>query len=204
VQATIDELKRDQKLEKAKETKQRLVDMERESRRGADWADTERRTLDAGRLDIGSLVELVGLGVIGTLLESPEGKKRVRVRVGEGAVLATVADLVGIQAAHPTAPSRGNQRPSMPKGERNVMDREAATAVDVRGQAADEALESVVAALDRAALAGQPLFRIIHGYGTGRLKAVLREYLAASPYVGRFRAGERAEGGDGVTIVELK
>jgi DNA mismatch repair protein MutS2 len=204
VQATIDELKRDQKLEKAKETKQRLVDMERESRRGADWADTERRTLDAGRLDIGSLVELVGLGVIGTLLESPEGKKRVRVRVGEGAVLATVADLVGIQAAHPTAPSRGNQRPSMPKGERNVMDREAATAVDVRGQAADEALESVVAALDRAALAGQPLLRIIHGYGTGRLKAVLREYLAASPYVGRFRAGERAEGGDGVTIVELK
>ena len=63
---------------------------------------------------------------------------------------------------------------------------------------------AVVAALDRATLAGHPLIRIIHGYGTGRLKAVLREYLAASPYVIRFRAGERNEGGDGVTIAELR
>ena len=84
------------------------------------------------------------------------------------------------------------------------MDGEAASAVDVRGQAGDEALETVVAALDRATLAGQPLLRIIHGYGTGRLKAVLRDYLVASPYAVRFRAGERSEGGDGVTIVELK
>ncbi|MGH7410146.1 MAG: Smr/MutS family protein, partial [Candidatus Methylomirabilis sp.] len=49
-----------------------------------------------------------------------------------------------------------------------------------------------------------PLLRIIHGHGTGRLKAALRDYLKDSPYVGAFRAGERPEGGDGVTIVELK
>lgn len=201
VQATIDELKRDRKLEKAKEAKQRLAHMELQSRHEA---DSERPAIDASRLDIGSLVELVGLGITGTLLESPEGKKRVRVKVGEGAVLATVADLVGIHPSHATAPSRESRRPAASKGERSVMEDEAATAVDVRGQAGDEALESVVAALDRAALAGQPLLRIIHGYGTGRLKAVLREYLTASPYVSRFRAGERAEGGDGVTIVELK
>jgi DNA mismatch repair protein MutS2 len=201
VQATIDEVKRDQSLHKAKEAKQRLVNMELQSRREA---ESERPTIEANRLDIGSLVELVGLGIMGTLLESPEGKKRVRVKVGEGAVLATVADLVGIHAAHPTAGSRESKRPVAPKGERPVMDSDAATAVDVRGQVGDEALETVVAALDRATLAGQPLLRIIHGYGTGRLKAVLRDYLAASPYVGRFRTGERSEGGDGVTIVELK
>ncbi|MER3423229.1 MAG: hypothetical protein C4293_08350, partial [Nitrospiraceae bacterium] len=61
-----------------------------------------------------------------------------------------------------------------------------------------------IATLDRAALAGSPSLRIIHGHGTGRLKTVLRDYLKASPYVSAFRAGERAEGGDGVTIVELK
>ena len=69
---------------------------------------------------------------------------------------------------------------------------------------ADEALESTIAALDRAALAGSPFMRLIHGHGTGRLRSVLRSYLSESPYVASFRSGERAEGGDGVTIVELK
>ena len=201
VQAMIDELKRDQKLEKAKETKQRLAQLEVQSSRES---DPGRAAIDPSRLDVGSRVELTGLGLTGILLESPQGKKRVRVKVGEGAVLATVSDLAGIDESRPTSPKREGERPIAPRFARDSTDGDAATAVDVRGQAGDEALESVVTALDRATLAGRPLVRIIHGYGTGRLKAVLREYLTASPYVARFRAGERAEGGDGVTIVELK
>ena len=46
--------------------------------------------------------------------------------------------------------------------------------------------------------------RLIHGHGTGRLKTAIRDYLRESPYVASFRSGERAEGGDGVTIVKLK
>jgi DNA mismatch repair protein MutS2 len=76
--------------------------------------------------------------------------------------------------------------------------------VDVRGQAADEALDRVVAALDRATLDEAPFLRIIHGHGTGRLKAVLREYLKGSPYVAEFRPGDKAEGGDGVTVAKLR
>ena len=75
--------------------------------------------------------------------------------------------------------------------------------VDVRGKAADEALDEVVAALDRATVAAAPFLRIIHGHGTGKLKASLRDYLKDSPYVAEFRAGDRAEGGDGVTVVKL-
>ena len=78
------------------------------------------------------------------------------------------------------------------------------TVVDVRGKAADEALDDVVAALDRATLAGAPFLRIIHGHGTGKLKASLRVYLKDSPYVAAFRTGDRGEGGDGVTIVKLR
>ncbi len=78
------------------------------------------------------------------------------------------------------------------------------TVVDVRGQAADEALDYVVAALDRATFDGAPYLRIIHGHGTGRLKTVLREYLKESPYVAEFRPGDRAEGGDGVTVAKLR
>ena len=62
----------------------------------------------------------------------------------------------------------------------------------------------VLAGLDRAVFGGSPFVRIIHGHGTGRLRSTLREYLKASPYVVAFRPGDRAEGGDGVTIVELR
>ncbi len=65
-------------------------------------------------------------------------------------------------------------------------------------------MELTLAALDRATLEGIASLRIIHGHGTGRLKAVLRDYLKNSPYVATFGAGQREEGGDGVTIAELK
>jgi DNA mismatch repair protein MutS2 len=78
------------------------------------------------------------------------------------------------------------------------------TVVDVRGQAADDALDQVVAALDRAVLAGARFLRIIHGHGTGRLKSALREYLKESPYVEDFRPGDRHEGGDGTTVARLR
>ena len=118
-------------------------------------------------------------------------------------MLATVANLVGLARGR-TAPS-----PPVSSSPRRVssgggMGLDEQTVVDVRGKAADEALDEVVAALDRATLAAAPFLRIIHGHGTGKLKASLRDYLKDSPYVTEFRAGDRAEGGDGVTIATLR
>ena len=45
---------------------------------------------------------------------------------------------------------------------------------------------------------------IVHGHGTGALKQAIRDYLASSPYIRMFRPGETHEGGDGVTVVELR
>ena len=58
--------------------------------------------------------------------------------------------------------------------------------------------------LDRLYAEGAPEAAILHGHGTGALKQALREHLAASPYVGSFRAGDRHEGGDAVTVVALR
>lgn len=202
VQATVDALKRDQKLIKAKETKERLMDLELQVK---SELTPLREPVPMDRLGVGSTVEIGGLGMSGTLLELPQGKKRVRVKVGEGEVLVTVANLIGL------AQGGGGREQSTPIASSHVQsgrdarpDGEAQTIVDVRGQAADEAIDQVVAALDRAALSGAPYLRIIHGHGTGRLKSALRAYLKDSPYVEEFRAGDRAEGGDGVTVAQLR
>ncbi len=201
VQATVDEVKREQKLIKAKEAKQRLVELEAKVR--SELTPTGQ-PVPLDQLGVGDQVEIGGLGMMGTLLEVPQGKKRVRVKVGEGEVLATVANLSGLarNAASQSAPDRPS--PAKATGTARSYHAEEQTVVDVRGKAADEALDDVVAALDRAALAGTPTLRIIHGHGTGRLKTTLREYLKTSPYVEAFRAGDRSEGGDGATIVTLR
>ncbi|MBH0198419.1 MAG: endonuclease MutS2 [Nitrospira sp.] len=202
VQATVDAVKREQKLIKAKEAKQRLSELEQQTRQEL---ASPGEPIPLEQLKIGDVVEIAGLGMTGSLLETPQGKKRVRVKVGDGEVLATVSNLIGLArgsevAASPAAPSTGPRRFSTGGG----LGLDEQTVVDVRGQAADDALDQVVAALDRAVLDGAPFMRIIHGHGTGRLKSALREYLKDSPYVESFRPGDRAEGGDGVTVVKMR
>jgi DNA mismatch repair protein MutS2 len=200
VQATMDALKRDQKLSRAKEIKDRLGQLERQAQ---SELVPPGQPIPVDRLTVGSPIEIAGLGVTGTLLEAPQGKKRVRVKVGEGEVLASVANLVGLaETAAPSSKPSPSPRTVQPRHRTSFEDEP--TAVDVRGHAADDALDRVVAALDGATVSGAPFIRIIHGQGTGRLKSVLRQYLKESPYVADFRAGERAEGGDGVTVVRLR
>lgn len=200
VQGVLEEVKRERTLVKAREAKQRLAEIEaQEQPRLTDAA----ATVPVDRLQTGGRVELARLGKTGTLLESPQGKKRVRVRVGDVEMSVAVSSLIGLAGPHEPERASAAAPRRLPPGA-SFAETEAATVLDLRGRMADEALDATVTALDRAALAGAPLLRIIHGHGTGRLKAVVRDYLKSSPYVAAFRAGERAEGGDGVTVVELK
>ena len=202
VQATVDTVKGEQRLIKAKAAKQRLFELEAQTRAELAPAGTP---IPLEQLGVGDQVEISGLGMTGTLLETTQGKKRVRVKVGAGELLATVANLVGLargQAAQPKPASAPSTPRRFQPGGGLGLDEQ--TVVDVRGKAADEALDDVVAALDRATMAAVPFLRIIHGHGTGKLKASLRDYLKDSPYVAGARPGDRAEGGDGVTIVTLR
>jgi DNA mismatch repair protein MutS2 len=79
-----------------------------------------------------------------------------------------------------------------------------AQALDLRGHRADEALLELEAFLDRTALAGADTVLVIHGHGSGALRRAVREYLATSTYVARYRQGAASEGGDGVSVVSLK
>ena len=200
VQDIIEEVRRERTLVKAREAKQKLAEIEV---RQQPCPEEGMETVPLDRLGAGDRVELVRLGKTGSLLEAPQGKKRVKVRVGDVEMSVALSDLIGL--AGPPEPKRPVPSvPRRPPPSASPADAEAATVLDLRGRMADEALDATVAALDRAALAGAPLLRIIHGHGTGRLKAVIRDYLKSSPYVAGFRAGERAEGGDGVTVVQLR
>jgi DNA mismatch repair protein MutS2 len=73
----------------------------------------------------------------------------------------------------------------------------------VRGMRVDEALRALDLELDRALRAGEERVQVLHGHGSGALKAAVREHLQRSPYVSRSRPAEQHEGGDGVTVADL-
>ena len=75
--------------------------------------------------------------------------------------------------------------------------------LDMRGERVEEGLARLERYLDDAYLARLPWVRIIHGKGTGALRDAVRSMLREHPVVGEFRAGEAAEGGDGVTVAKL-
>jgi DNA mismatch repair protein MutS2 len=75
--------------------------------------------------------------------------------------------------------------------------------LDLRGQRAEEALLKFETYVDDAFRAGLPFVRIIHGKGTGALRAAIRENLTGHPLVRKFESAAPNEGGDGVTIAVL-
>ncbi len=76
--------------------------------------------------------------------------------------------------------------------------------INLIGQRAEEAVETVDKFLDSAAMAAVDRVRIIHGHGMGILKKAIGDLLSRSPHVEKFYPATPAEGGTGATIVELK
>jgi DNA mismatch repair protein MutS2 len=158
-----------------------------------------------GELQRGARVRLVSLGQEGEVLEVGGGEALVR--VGSLKVRRPVGDLLPLRGRAAPAPGFGRSR-----GERLEAAEELRPAelrlperrLDARGLRVEELLREVDRFLDALYGEGAPECVILHGHGTGALKHALREHLAASPYVGTFRPGDRHEGGDAVTVVQLR
>ena len=75
--------------------------------------------------------------------------------------------------------------------------------LDLRGQRLEVALEKTEAFCDLGVVKHVSPLVLIHGHGTGKLKAGIRGWLTGNRYVDGFRPGEAGEGGDGVTVVAL-
>ncbi len=175
-------------------------------------------------LRVGARVRVPSLGADGVVAKAPDERGRLKVNVGKITVDVHVSELAetgapAVQAAAPTVRRgdvrRANARAAVLSGgggapsTAQVEDSlgwavpSSANTLDLRGQRADEVRDAVEAYLDRASMEDRSPVFILHGHGTGALKKIVREYLAASPYVRRWAPGGKGQGGDGVSIVDL-
>jgi len=157
------------------------------------------------------------LGANGIVARAADARGRVKVTVGNITVEADAADLKDPTskakgtAARDLAGRRGTATPpgspsavAAAEDPLGLASPTGSNTLDLRGSRADDALSAVESFLDRAALDGRSPVFLVHGHGTGALRKLVRAYLQGSPYVARWAPGEPRQGGDGVSVVELR
>jgi DNA mismatch repair protein MutS2 len=144
-------------------------------------------------LSVGDTVKILTTGVTATVLKEPRDGS---VYVQAGAIKLTLP-LSEVTPAKEEKKVRKLGRVSRATVSPGMS-------LDVRGRTLDEAILETDSYLDAAFLAGLNEVVIIHGKGTGVLRAGLRDYLRTHAHVKTFRPGQFGEGEDGVTVITIK
>jgi len=188
--------------EAAKEARRRVEEAARRQREKVPVApaSTRRSGVRSEPLRVGASVRVESLGRTGTLLELRE--RDAMVDAGGIRLRLPLDDLTALPPGAP-GQSAATRRPGRPAGGRIDANLDARPEVDLRGMRPGDLALHLGRALDTAIMAGLPSFRIIHGKGTGALRAEVEELLRADPRITSYRSGERFEGGTGVTVVEF-
>ena len=145
----------------------------------------------------GDKVKILTLGAEGTVLAPPDEKGEVQLQAGMMKFKAPLSQLRMIR-------QEPAKEKTTVKAKTGMMTRTVKSECDVRGMNLEEALDAVGLYLDEAVLAGLNEVYIIHGKGTGILRAGIQQDLRKNKHVKGFRRGMYGEGEDGVTVVTLK
>lgn len=137
------------------------------------------------------------LGVVQTL---PDNKGEVTVQMGILKFTVNIRDLEKTQSEIEKEKSKSSYKQVM----RNTAMKQAKQELDVRGLNVEEAIIEIEKFFDDSILFGLKRVDIIHGKGTGALRAGLTGFFRKSKYVDEFRLGNADEGGAGVTVVTLR
>ncbi len=129
-------------------------------------------------------------------------KSRIKVKCGNMTTEVSADDLYYAKTEINKKAARFQRGKSDPKTKINT--RSINNELNVIGQTVDEAIANVDAFIDSAVLAGLSQLWIIHGMGTGKLRAGLHEHFRKHPNVAEFRLGAYGEGESGVTVITLK
>ncbi len=154
------------------------------------------------QVKVGAKVYVFSMGTEGEILSLNPKKKEVSVAVGQMKLTLKANDVSILQVKKQKDKPKRIQPVSQPKDVAPV--KHVATEINLLGLRVDEALPEVDAFLDQAVMGGLEEVRIIHGLGTGRLKAGITQHLKGHPCVKEFRPGRYGEGSYGVTVVKLK
>lgn len=154
-----------------------------------------------GNLHVGDTVYSQKLAVQVKVLEI-RSPTRIKVKCGSITTEVSSDDLYYSKSEKNQKASRFNRINRETKTKINT--RSVNNELNVIGQTVGEAIANVDQFIDEAVLAGLSQLWIIHGMGTGKLRAGLHAHFKTHPNIAEFRLGVYGEGESGVTVLTLK
>ncbi len=206
---TMDELAELKKQKDNPEFAARLAEarasLRRDINRAADEADpvTPREESQAEppqNLRVGDTVRIRSLDKVAEVLALPDSGGVVQVRAG---IIMTKVKLTDLELVDEQKKITERFVAARRKGGDKQISA-LPIELDLRGQNGDDGCFALDKYLDEASLAGLESVTIIHGKGTGALRAAIWQHLKGHPHVATYRQGVYGEGDAGVTVVELR
>ncbi|MFZ3130683.1 MAG: endonuclease MutS2 [Desulfosporosinus sp.] len=187
--------KQQQDIEKARQGFRRILS-ELDNGRQVKRSGSE---LTANQIKLGQTVQLTKIRQKGQVLKLPNANGEVLVQAGIMKVMVPLAELKLTQEEK-KIPSKYAKGTNIGLQKAEGLRSE----IDLRGMLVEEGTYALDKYLDDAILGGIGLVYVIHGKGTGAMRAGIQDFLRGHPHVRSFRIGEYGEGDSGVTVVELK
>lgn len=170
-----------------------------------------KKAVSAKKLRLGDTVRVLSMNLKGTVSSLPNAKGDLYVQMGILRSLVNIRDLEMVEEASITGPGlsgthTGGSHGSGSGSSKIKMSKSFSVSPEINliGMTVDEAIPVLDKYLDDAYLAHLPQVRVVHGRGTGALKAGVHRHLKKLSYVKEYRLGEFGEGDTGVTIVTFK
>jgi DNA mismatch repair protein MutS2 len=156
----------------------------------------EEKPAKHAALAVGGRARATTLGIVGEVMSL--GADEVELAVSGKRLRVPRSEVVTLEGPRPASGGTNISARASRGGGPSGAPRE----VNLVGMTVDEALPEVDKRLDEAAMSDAKELRVIHGFGSGRLRKAIAEMLEGHPHVAAVRVG--AEGRGGVTVVELK
>ena len=137
-------------------------------------------------------------------VEQIKSPTKITVRAGNITTIVTADDLYHSVVEQNKRVVKNRQQRTNGAHTQINTERSARNEINVIGQTVDEAVVNVDAFIDQAVRSGLSKVWVIHGMGTGRLRAGLHNHFRHHPNIKEFRLGAYGEGESGVTVVTLK
>lgn len=162
--------------------------------------DTPRKTgnLTHKEIFVGMEVRLLDINQKANVLGLPDNDLRVLCQVGIMKIKTPLENLERVQGTNKVTYNKASLGSLASKGD------DTKSSLDIRGQNVEEAIPEIDKFLDNCFVLGLNDITIVHGKGTGALRAGVRKYLKKHPHVKTIRFGDSGEGGLGASIVTLK